>query len=199
MTAEAADGILDAAFLPGFMGVAEEGGKAESLSEEVMSSELGAVVEGNGLTQGRGQRGEPVQETFDHGLGSLVGLAGEAEETGGALMSHKHGLAILSEEHEISFPVAWERTVVGLRRTIVNGDAVGKEVDGTAPAATQAAATRLMAGQEAMPVILLGRAMVDEAVDGLVADEGLALEVTETAGDLLGGPALFQVETDLRS
>ena len=138
-----------------------------------------------------------MQEVIDHGLSGLVGLAGETEEAGGALMNHEHGLAILSEEHEVGFPVAWERTVVSRSRTIVNRDAVRKEVDGAAAAATQGAATRFVAGQETMPVILLSGAMVDKAVDGFVADEGWAFEVAETAGDLLGGPALFQVETDL--
>jgi hypothetical protein len=197
VTTESADGILDAAFLPGFVRIAEEGRQAELLSELVMSSELGAVVEGEGEAQGRGQRGEPVQEVFDHGLGGLVGLAGKAEETGGALMSYEHGLAIFSEEHEIGFPVAGEGAIVGLRGTMVNRDAVREEVDGAAAAAAQATAPRLVAGQETMPVILLSGAVVDKAIDGLVADQHRAFQMTETAGDLLGGPALFQVETDL--
>lgn len=174
MTTQAADGILDTAFLPGFVRIAEEGRQAQLLSELVMSSELGAVVEGEGEAQGGRQRGEPVQEVFDDGLSGLVGLASEAEEARGAFMSHEHGLTIFSEEHEIGFPVAGERAVVGLRGTMVNGDAVGKEVDGAASAAAQAAATRLVAGQKAVPVILLGRAVVDKAIDGLVADQHLA-------------------------
>ena len=197
MTTESADGILDAAFLPGFVGVAEESGQAELLVEEVVGSELGAVVESEGEAQGRGQRGEPVQEVLNDGLGGLAGLTGEAEEAGRAFMNHEHRLAILSEEHEISFPVAGKGAVVGLRGTIVNRDAVGEEVDGAAPAAAQTAATRFVAGQETMPVILLSGAVVDKAVDRLVTDPGWALEVAETTGDLLGGPALFQVETDL--
>jgi hypothetical protein len=198
VTTEASDGVLYAAFLPGFVRVTEEGGKGEALSEEVMGGELGTVVEGEGKAQGGRQRGEPLQEVFDDGLGGLVGLAGQTQEARGTLMNHEHGLAILSKEHEISFPVAGGRAVVGLRRTIVNGDAVLDVVDGTATPLAEAAATGLMTGQETMPVILLGRAMVDETVDGLVADESRAFEVTETAGDLLGGPALLQVVTNLR-
>jgi hypothetical protein len=197
VTTEAADGVFDAAFLPRLMGVAEEGGKAEALSEEVVGRELGAVVESEGLAQGRRQKGEPVQEVVDDRLGGLVGLAGETEETRGALMNHQHGLAIFSEEHKIGFPVAGEGAIVSLRGTIVNRDAVGKEVDRAAATAAEAAATGFVARQEAMPVILLGGAMVDKAVDGFVADEDWVFEVAETAGDLLGGPALFEVETNL--
>ena len=59
-TAQAADGVFDAAFLPRFVGVAEEGGEAEALGELVMLGELGAVIEGDGLTQGGRQRLEQV-------------------------------------------------------------------------------------------------------------------------------------------
>lgn len=163
----------------------------------MMQGELGAVVESNGLAQGRGQGLEDLQEALEDGLSGLVGLAGESEKARGALVSGEKSLAVFAEEHEVGFPVAGKGAVVGHRRAIVNRDAVLDVVNGTASALAEAAAARLVARQETVPVILLGGAMVDEAVDGLVADQGLAFEVTETAGDLLGGPTLFQVETDL--
>ena len=43
-----------------------------------------------------------------------------------------------------------------------------------------------------MPVILLGGAVVDKAVDRLVTDYRLAVRATQPASDLLGGPALQQ-------
>jgi len=41
----AADGVFDAALLPGCMGIAEEGRHAEGV-EAVVAGELGAIVEG---------------------------------------------------------------------------------------------------------------------------------------------------------
>jgi len=52
VAAEASDGVFDAAFLPRFVGVAEEGGEAEALGELEMLGELGSVIEGKGLAQG---------------------------------------------------------------------------------------------------------------------------------------------------
>jgi hypothetical protein len=48
--AHPSDGILDAALLPGGVGVAEEGLEPDLVQLE-MARELGAVVEGNGLAQ----------------------------------------------------------------------------------------------------------------------------------------------------
>jgi len=124
MAAHAADGVFDAAFLPRLVGIAEKGGQAEALSEQVMSSELGAVIESEGPAQGGGQRFEQAQEAFEHGLGGFVGLTGEAEMARGAFVSDQHGLAVFSEEHEIGFPVAGLRAILGLGGPIVNGHAV---------------------------------------------------------------------------
>ena len=54
-SAEAADGVFDAALLPGCVWVAEVGFEAE-LVQAVMASELGAVVEGDGAAQARQAR-----------------------------------------------------------------------------------------------------------------------------------------------
>jgi len=77
-----------------------------------------------------------------------------------ALTNHRRGLAEFLEAHEIGFPVAGEEAIVSL--------------SGSCPGASEAAATGLEAGQETMPVILPGRAKVEEAVDGLVTDESWA-------------------------
>src|SRR5487761_705376 len=87
VAAQATDGVFDAALLPGFVGVAEEGGNTQALGELVMGGELGAVIEGDGLTQGRRQRCEPLQEVIDDGLGGLIGLAGEAQRARGAFLN----------------------------------------------------------------------------------------------------------------
>ena len=48
--AHTTDGVFDAALLPGRIGIAEEGFDGEVV-KQLMSGELGAVVEGNGLAQ----------------------------------------------------------------------------------------------------------------------------------------------------
>ena len=133
-----------------------------------------------------------MEEAFEHGLGGLVGEAGEEEMAGGAFMEGKDGLAVFAEEHEIGFPVAGPGAVVGFRGSGVNGDAVEEELDGAAAARAESPAAGLVAGQEAVPVILLGGAVVDKAVDGLVADKRVAAGPAQAASDLFGGPTLPQ-------
>jgi hypothetical protein len=136
----AADGVFDAAFLPRFVGVAEESGEAETLSEQVMLGELGPVIESDGLAQGRRQRFKYLQEAFEDGLGGLIGLAGEAKKTRGAFVNGEDSLAVFAEEHEIGFPVTGHGAVLRLRWTIVNRDAVLEVIDGTASAKAEVTA-----------------------------------------------------------
>jgi len=75
VAAHAADGVFDAAFLPRFVGIAEEGGEAEVLGELVVGGELGAVIEGEGLAQGRGEGLEESEQAVGDGLGGFVGRA----------------------------------------------------------------------------------------------------------------------------
>ena len=57
-TAEPTDGIFDAAFLPGRVGVAEVGLHVQMGVQLLVVGELGAVIEGDGLAQRLGQRRE---------------------------------------------------------------------------------------------------------------------------------------------
>ena len=102
----ASDGVLDAALLPGAVGIAEEGLDAEVGFEAVVLGELGAVVEGDGLAQLGWQGLEPGDELARGGFGSFVWLSGEDEDTGHALVGDQDGLAIGFEEHEVGFPMS---------------------------------------------------------------------------------------------
>jgi len=135
--AHAANGVFDTAFLPRFVGVAEESGKAETLGELVMLGELGPVIESDGLAQGGRKGFKDLQEAFQDGLSGFIRLAGEVEKTRGAFVNGEDGLAVFAEEHEIAFPVTGNGAVLGLRRTIVNRDAVLEVVDRTASAKAQ--------------------------------------------------------------
>ena len=54
--AESADGVFDAALLPGGARITEEGLDIEVLAQPVVLGELGSVVEGDGLAQSAWQR-----------------------------------------------------------------------------------------------------------------------------------------------
>jgi len=88
--------------------------------------------------------------------------------------------------------MAGDGAVLGLGGALMNGHALLQVEQGASPALTELAAAGLVARQQAVPVILLGGAVVDKAVDGLVTDYGRAVGAAQAAGDLLGGPALQQ-------
>lgn len=162
---QASDGIFDAAFLPGRSDIAEEGLYSGLFGDPVMEGEFRAIIERHGLAHGIG-------EVMDHGGkvgGCPVGLAvlgsvndGEARR---ALMGDEDGLAILGEQHEIGFPMAWCFAVIGLVASLAYRTPLLDDVDHAAASAAETASPMLGAGQEAMPVILLSRAMIDEAID----------------------------------
>ena len=157
-----------------------------------MGGELGAVIEGEGVAQGRRKRFEEAQKGVGNGQGSLIGLAAQTEVARGAFVKDQDSLAVFPKEHQIGFPVAGLRAVVDLRGALVNGDAVGEMQDGASAARAEASATRFAARQEAMPVILLGGAMIDETGDRLMGDHRLAANSTQATGNLFGRPALEQ-------
>ncbi len=53
--AQAADGVLDTALLPGAVSVAEEGAHGEPVDEAVMPGEFGSIVESDGAAERCGQ------------------------------------------------------------------------------------------------------------------------------------------------
>src|SRR6185369_1907221 len=182
-SAQSTDGVFDGALLPGAMGVAEEGPDAELVGEDVMLSELGAVVEGDGLAQPPIESLEPGNELISGGMGSFARLLGKQQEAGLAFVRHQDDLAGCSEEHEVGFPMAVGPALLDGIGAQGNGDAVFDEAGGGA--APLGAPTALVLGSRQVvapsPVVGAADLGVDEAVDGLVADGGrnlLALEPT---------------------
>ena len=98
-------------------------------------------------------------------------------------MGDQHVLAVAGKAHQIGFPMAGGAPAIGLGRPQADGLA---RLDQAAAALAQAAAPALSPGQQPMPVILERRAVIDEAVDGLVADHRLTVRERQPAGDLLG-------------
>ena len=81
-----------------------------------------------------------------------------------------------------------------LRRALVDGDTVLDQQGRAASLLAPAAALGLGSGEIAPPGAVVGAFQlgVDEAVDGLAADDGSALFALEPANHLLGRPALGQ-------
>src|SRR5487761_985393 len=191
---ESADGVFDAALLPGGVRITEEGFESEALPQAVVVGELGSVVEGDGLAQLAWQRGEHRLDGSGHGGRLLGGLTPNGEGSRRALMKGEDGLAIGAEEHEIGFPMAGTGTIGGAGRTLGDGDAVLDMLDGASAFATAEASLALAARQIEAPGIVLGAGDLsgDEAIDALVADDRATLFAGEPAGDLLRRPAAAQ-------
>ena len=72
-SSQAADGVFDGAFLPGTVGIAEEGPDCELVGEDEVLSELGAIVQGDGFAQPAIERPKPGRELADSRLEALLG------------------------------------------------------------------------------------------------------------------------------
>src|SRR5690606_305672 len=167
----AADGVFDAALLPGGVRIAEEGAELQLLGEPPVLGELGAVVEGERAAQRWGQSEELAAEALGDGRSGLSLQPLDGQEARATFMGDQHVPAIAREGHEISLPMARSGAVGGLGGPLTDRAAVPDVVyGGTAPPTLPAAAV-LGPWQQAVPVVLLRRAVIDEAVDGLVADD----------------------------
>jgi len=91
--AHPADGILDAALLPGGVGIAEEGFDREAVQGQ-MAGELGTIVESNGLPQGFRQGGEQAHQVACDAARGLAGETDGQQQTRLALMHRQDRLAV---------------------------------------------------------------------------------------------------------
>ena len=83
--AQAADGVLDAALLPGRVGLTEEGLEAEGM-EGVVARKLRPVIEGDRLAPGGGQGREERGDGVRDGRGGFAGGPRGNKQAGVALM-----------------------------------------------------------------------------------------------------------------
>src|SRR4029453_12928389 len=167
---------------------AEEGLETQACSELVMQGELRAVVEGDGPAQGPRHWPEQGGQGAEDGPCGLGGLAEDAGEARQAFMDDQGGLAIGAEQHEVGLPVAGFGPGIGDGRPLADGDAGLDVVDGAGAALAPRPAAVLAAGQEAVPIVLLRGAVIDEAIDRLVADDRATMLARQPAGDLLRRP-----------
>ncbi|ODT81458.1 MAG: hypothetical protein ABS76_11475 [Pelagibacterium sp. SCN 64-44] len=90
--AEPPDGVFHPALLPGGMGIAKERVQSQLAGDVVMAIELGAIIEGDGTTQGLGHRLEQGDERGGDRLGPQAVVTQRQGEPGMALMHDQDGL-----------------------------------------------------------------------------------------------------------
>jgi len=130
-----------------------------------MLGELGAVVEADGSAQMFGKLAELVADTAGGQRCFAVGWLVEDGEAGLPLVQDEHVLPIFGEEHVVGFPMSRLGPLFGLLWSFRDWPALLDEACRAATAQALPSAPGLMAGQQAVPVILLGRAVVDVSID----------------------------------
>ena len=163
--AQAPDGIFHAALLPGTVRITKEGLDAKGIVKPVMFGEFGSVVEADGFT---------------HRLWKLTELTGDSPsgedsfsmervphdaEAGLSLMENQQSLAISGEQHEVGFPMARRPAAFDFGRSFSDRAPLFDEAGRAAAWASPAPSSEFMARQQAVPVILLGRTVIDETID----------------------------------
>ena len=147
------------------MGIAEEGLNAEGFVEPVMFGELGSVVEADGFAHRLWKRAELMGDGLSGEDSFSIDWVLNDAEAGLSFMQNKHPLAISGEQHEVGFPVARHLAAFDLGGSFSDGAPLFDEAGGAAAPASAVPASELVARQQAMPVILLGRPMIDETID----------------------------------
>ncbi len=185
-TAHAADGVLDAAFLPGRVGITKIGSNPQR-RQFVVPGELGAVIEGHGLAQLRRQRPQGGADGAGDRRGLLAGQRAADQGAAHPLVQHQDGLAIFGKGHQIGFPMARDQTIGHCRGAFAQRHPVRHQPGRTAPALAAPAAFGFGARQIMAPAIILvpPDLGVDEAIYALGPDAGLA-KLAGASGNLFG-------------
>ena len=158
---QSADGVFDTALLPGGVGVAEESLDAEL----VVECELGAVVEGEAFPEVLGDGiEEPGEVLFGAGGGS-IGWVCDKGVAGLPFVEDEERLTRSGEEHVVGFPMTWGLPVGCFFGAFCDGASMADEAGGASATDAELASAGFAAWQKAMPVILVGGAMVDVAID----------------------------------
>ena len=86
-------------------------------------------------------------------------------EAGLPFVENKQPLAISGEQHEVGFPMARRLAAFDLGRSFSDRAPLFDEAGRAAAWASPAPASEFVTRQQAVPVILLGRTMINETID----------------------------------
>ena len=130
--------------------------------------------------------------------GGLPGGPRGDQQAGVALMEGQDGLAVDPEQHQVGLPVTGGTAIRDRRRPLGQRAAQSDEGRRAAPLVATAPAFGFGLRQIVAPGVLCfaGHLRIDEAVDGLVGDDRSVLLPGETAGHLLGRPAVLELRQD---
>ena len=147
------------------MGIAEEGLDAEGFVKPVMFGELGSVVEADGFAHRFWKFGELAGDGPSGKRGFSIDRMPNDAEAGLPFVEDQQPLAISGKQHEVGFPMARRPAAFNFGGPFGNRAPLFDEAGGAAAWASAAPSSEFMARQQAMPIILLSRTMIDETID----------------------------------
>src|SRR5271163_3785614 len=95
----------------------------------------------------------------------MLGELSSVVEAGLSFVENEQPLAVSREQHEVGFPMARGLAAFDLNRPFFNRAPLFDEAGGAAAWPLAATSSEFVAWQQAMPVILLSRAVIDETID----------------------------------
>ncbi len=147
------------------MGIAEEGLDTEGFVKPVMLGELGSVVEADGFAHRLWKFAELTGDGPSGEDGFSIERVQNDAEAGLSFVENQQPLAISGEQHEVGFPMARHMAAFDLGGSFSDRASLFDEAGRAAAWASAAPSSEFMARQQAVPVILLGRTMIDETID----------------------------------
>ncbi len=147
------------------MGIAEEGLDAEGFVKPVMLGEFVPVVEADGFAHCLGKFAELTADGPSGADSFSIEWLVNHVEAGLPFVENKQPLATSGEQHEVGFPMARHLAAFDLGRPLGDRAPLFDEAGGAAAWASAASSPEFMARQQAMPIVLLGRTMIDETID----------------------------------
>ena len=160
---QAPDGVFHSAFLPGTMGIAEESLDADGLVKPMMFGELVSVVEADGFAYRLWKFAELTSDSSGGEDSFSIDRVLNDAEAGLSFVENQQSLAASGEQHEVGFPMARRPTAFDLGGAFGDRAPLFDEAGGAA--SWTVPSSSFVARQQAMPMILLSRTMIDKAID----------------------------------
>ncbi|MDI4236485.1 hypothetical protein OZ411_27085 [Bradyrhizobium sp. Arg237L] len=127
-----------------------------------MLGELVPVVEADGFAHRPWKSAERTRDGPSGEDGFSIAWAVNDIEAGLSFVENQQALATSGEQHEVGFPMARRSATFSLGGSLGDRAPVLDDADA---AASASASHFFVTRQQAIPIILLGRAMIDETID----------------------------------
>lgn len=151
-------------FLPRAVRIAEERLDAERHVELVVFGELVSIVEADSSTQTLWQFAELTSDGPGGRNSFSIGRTANHAEAALSFVKNHQPLTTSGEHHEVGLPMARRLAIVDLSRPLGDRAPVFYQARGAA-APSPAPSYFLVTRQKTVPVILLGRPMIDKTID----------------------------------